>query len=30
MLRDLEASLQDPKHSPQTKGWMDRVKDFFQ
>ena len=30
LLRDLEASLEDPKHSPQTKGWMDRVKDFFQ
>ncbi|MFO1300892.1 MAG: molecular chaperone DnaJ [Burkholderiaceae bacterium] len=30
LLRELEASLQDPKHSPQTKGWMDRVKDFFQ
>ncbi|MBX3590681.1 MAG: molecular chaperone DnaJ [Burkholderiaceae bacterium] len=30
LLRELEASLKDPKHSPQTKGWMDRVKDFFQ
>lgn len=30
LLRDLEATLQDPKHSPQTRGWMDRVKDFFQ
>ena len=30
LLRELEASLQDPKHSPQTRGWMDRVKDFFQ
>ena len=28
LLRELEASLKDPKHSPQTKGWMDRVKDF--
>ncbi|MBN9462507.1 MAG: molecular chaperone DnaJ [Burkholderiales bacterium] len=30
MLRELDASLKDPKHSPQTKGWMDRVKEFFQ
>ncbi len=30
LLRDLEASLQDPKHSPQTRGWMDKVKEFFQ
>lgn len=30
LLRELETSLKDPKHSPQTKGWMDRVKDFFQ
>ncbi len=30
LLRELDASLQDPKHSPQTKGWMDRVKEFFQ
>lgn len=30
MLREFEATLTDPKHSPQTKGWMDRVKDFFQ
>ena len=30
LLRDLEASLKDPNHSPQTRGWMDRVKDFFQ
>ncbi len=30
LLHELEASLKDPKHSPQTKGWMDRVKDFFQ
>ena len=28
--QELEASLKDPKHSPQTKGWMDKVKDFFQ
>ena len=30
MLREFDATLTDPKHSPQTKGWMDRVKDFFQ
>jgi molecular chaperone DnaJ len=30
LLRELEASLSDAKHSPQTRGWMDRVKDFFQ
>jgi len=30
LLRELESSLTDPKHSPQTKGWMDRVKEFFQ
>jgi molecular chaperone DnaJ len=30
LLRELDVSLKDPKHSPQTKGWMDRVKDFFQ
>ncbi|MCC7058946.1 MAG: molecular chaperone DnaJ, partial [Burkholderiaceae bacterium] len=30
LLRELDASLKDPKHSPQTKGWMDRVKEFFQ
>ena len=30
LLRELDASLKDPKHSPQHKGWMDRVRDFFQ
>ncbi len=30
LLKDLDASLKDPKHSPQHKSWMDRVKDFFQ
>ena len=30
LLRELDASLSDPRHSPQTKGWMDKVKDFFQ
>jgi len=30
LLRELEASLEDPKHSPQTRGWMDKLRDFFQ
>jgi len=30
LLREFETTLQDPKHSPQSKGWMDKVKDFFQ
>lgn len=30
LLRELDASLKDPRHSPASKGWMDRVKDFFQ
>ncbi len=30
LLRELDASLTDPRHSPQTKSWTDRVKDFFQ
>ena len=30
LLRELEASLEDPKHSPQTRSWLDRVKEFFQ
>jgi len=30
LLRELEASLEDPKHSPQTRGWLDKVKEFFQ
>jgi molecular chaperone DnaJ len=30
LLRELDASLKDPKHSPQHKGWKDRVKEFFQ
>jgi molecular chaperone DnaJ len=30
LLRELDESLADLKHSPQSKGWMDRVKDFFQ
>jgi molecular chaperone DnaJ len=30
LLRELDATLKDPKHSPQTRSWMDRVKEFFQ
>jgi len=30
LLRELDALLKDPRHSPQHKGWMDRVKEFFQ
>ena len=30
LLRELEDSLEDPKHSPQTRSWLDRVKEFFQ
>jgi molecular chaperone DnaJ len=30
LLKELDASLSDPKHSPQTKSWKDKVKDFFQ
>ncbi|MCL4747907.1 MAG: molecular chaperone DnaJ [Burkholderiaceae bacterium] len=30
ILRELDASLQDPKHSPQARGWMDKVREFFQ
>ncbi|MFT3804682.1 MAG: molecular chaperone DnaJ [Burkholderiaceae bacterium] len=30
LLRELDLSLKDPRHSPQTRSWMDRVKDFFQ
>ncbi len=29
LLRELDASLSDMKHSPQSKSWMDRVKTFF-
>jgi len=31
MLRDFEASLSEggDKHSPQSKSWTDRVKEFF-
>ncbi len=30
LLRELDESLSDMKHSPQSKSWMDRVKTFFQ
>jgi molecular chaperone DnaJ len=30
MLRDLDATLKDDKHSPQTRSWKDKVKEFFQ
>ncbi len=30
LLRELDASLQDPKHSPHARGWMDKVREFFQ
>lgn len=30
LLRELDTLLKDPKHSPQTRSWMDRVKEFFQ
>jgi molecular chaperone DnaJ len=30
LLRELDGLLKDDKHSPQTRSWMDKVKDFFQ
>jgi molecular chaperone DnaJ len=30
MLRELDATLRDDKHSPQTRSWKDKVKEFFQ
>jgi molecular chaperone DnaJ len=30
ILRELDLSLSDAKHSPQTRSWKDRVKEFFQ
>ena len=30
LLRQLDASLSDPKHNPKARSWMDRVKEFFQ
>ncbi|MDO4904604.1 MAG: molecular chaperone DnaJ [Lautropia sp.] len=30
LLRELDQSLSDAKHSPQTRSWKDRLKEFFQ
>ena len=30
LLRELDVTLKDPKHSPQSRSWMDKVKEFFQ
>lgn len=30
LLRDLDATLKDDRHSPQSKSWKDKVKEFFQ
>jgi molecular chaperone DnaJ len=30
LLRDLDAMLKDDRHSPQSKSWKDKVKEFFQ
>ena len=30
LLRELEITLKDDKHSPQTRSWKDKVKEFFQ
>lgn len=30
MLRELDQSLSDARHSPQTRSWKDRLKEFFQ
>jgi molecular chaperone DnaJ len=30
LLRELDVTLKDPKHSPHTRSWMDKVKEFFQ
>ena len=30
LIRELDNTLKDAKHSPQTRSWMDRVKTFFQ
>lgn len=30
LLRELETTLKDDKHSPQTRSWKDKVKEFFQ
>jgi len=30
LMRDLEQTLKDDRHSPQTRSWKDKVKEFFQ
>lgn len=30
LLRELETTLKDDRHSPQTRSWKDKVKEFFQ
>jgi molecular chaperone DnaJ len=30
LLRELDATLKDDKHSPQSRSWKDKVKEFFQ
>jgi molecular chaperone DnaJ len=30
LLRELEVTLKDDRHSPQTRSWKDKVKEFFQ
>ena len=30
LLRELDATLKDERHSPQTRSWKDKVKEFFQ
>jgi len=30
LLRELEATLKDDRHSPQSKSWKDKVREFFQ
>jgi molecular chaperone DnaJ len=30
LIRDLDATLKDDRHSPQSKSWKDKVKEFFQ
>ena len=30
LIQELDATLKDAKHSPQTRSWMDRVRTFFQ
>jgi molecular chaperone DnaJ len=30
LLRELDSTINEDKHSPQTKSWKDKVKEFFQ